>query len=362
MKIALLLNCSVDFGGAERRLLRVFNEIAKTHRVFFVARSCTKDDLRGRLKRAACEVDNFEKVVCCSGDRSPIDHFGVFAVLARTRPGVTLMFDSSRFNYGVTRWLHFLGKHVVLTIANSLYYYEACRGASSRQLEALLKRVDHVDLLYPAQREYYQELVRGRTPITITPGTFTNLDLFRPQTKQNTFVFLAARLTHEKNPSLVLDAAMLSAQLLRKRGYRVIVCGRGWEEESLRKKISSEKMDDVIEMPGYVESHDILPAAKVLFAVGMTDNYPSQTIAEAAASGCFVIATDVGETRAMLNEEFSAIVRLDARELADRMREYIELSEDDQAKRGRAAREYAESHFAITESVEYFTTLCEEFS
>ena len=69
--------------------------------------------------------------------------------------------------------------------------------------------------------------------------------------------------------------------------------------------IRERGVSDVVEMPGYVKPHEILPRANVLCATNLINNYPSQTIAEAAACGCFLIATEVGETYRILDDSYS---------------------------------------------------------
>ena len=86
---------------------------------------------------------------------------------------------------------------------------------------------------------------------------------------------------------MVLEAAILCAPSLREHGYEVVICGRGWEEDSLKREIADKGVSDIVKMPGYVKPHEILPSAKVLCATNLINNYPSQTIAEAALADAF---------------------------------------------------------------------------
>lgn len=305
LSVALTLRGDMPFGGAERRLLRIFNEIGITHRVSVLVRACLKTELQNRLDQAACCTDNFSEIRFSAPKDKIIGTLDSLRQLMAINPDVIISFDAGPFNRVMVRWMHFLGKHVVLTIANDLYYDEAMKGTENQALRRLLQKADHIDLLYPRQERYYRKLLQGKTVLTVTPGTFTDLRLFQPGKKERLFVFIAARLEDYKNPRMVLEAAIKCAPMLRKRGYKVLICGKGWEEDALRQMIRERGVSDVVEMPGYVKPHEILPRANVLCATNLINNYPSQTIAEAAACGCFLIATEVGETYRILDDSYS---------------------------------------------------------
>lgn len=149
---------------------------------------------------------------------------------------------------------------------------------------------------------------------------------------------------------------------LREHGYEVVICGRGWEEDSLKREIADKGVSDIVKMPGYVKPHEILPSAKVLCATNLINNYPSQTIAEAAACGCFLIATEVGETCLLLDPSYSVGIPPSAQALAAKMEWYMGLDPKTQNDYAVAARAYAQKHFSIERSKEYFLSICENLA
>lgn len=357
MKIALVLYCRYRFGGAERRLLRVFDQLGRYYETALIVKSCSSDKLKEDLKLAGCDIGEFAHVKTIDFKSSIKENFCVLLELMRLQPDVTLVVDSCGLNYILAKCLHLFKKRLVVSIANGLYYYDAIEGREDAGLQKLLGTADHIDLLYPGHIEYYRKHVRSSDAISITPGTFTDLSLFQPDEKGREFVFLAARLESQKNPQMMVEAIKICADSLREHAYRVVICGQGWEEENIRQQIKSFRLEDIVTMPGYVHSHDVLPHAAVLCAIQLKNNYPSQTIAEAAACGCFVIATNVGETARIIDEAYSVGIEPTANALAESMVKYMELSETAKKAYVDNARAYAQAHFSITQSVEYFYKL-----
>lgn len=359
MNLALILYCRYRFGGAERRLLRVFSELGQSHEATLIVKSCSRSKLKENLELAGCDIESFARVKAIDFGNSLIEDVFVLTELVKLRPDATLVVDSCGLNYAVAKVLHAFNKRLILTIANGLYFYDAANGREDKSLLRLLKVCDQIDLLYPGHADYFSKHVNSNCCISITPGTFTDLDLFQPEKKENTFVFLAARLEEQKNPWMMVEAAKLCADALRRYSYRIIICGQGWEEDAIRARIRESHLEDVVTMPGYVPSHEVLPSAAVLCAIQLVNNYPSQTIAEAAACGCFVIATDVGETFRLIDESYSIGIEPTASALANSMVSYMELPEATKAGYISAARNYAHTNYSIDQSVEYFEELFE---
>lgn len=360
MRIALVLYCSNRFGGAERRLIRVASEIAKEHDVYLVARGCTHSHLKESLDLSECSASNLKGIVAIRSKSQYWENMRVLLYLKKLDVEIVHVIDACGFNSVLTLWMHFLGKAVLLTVANGLYFYDYERGSLDRNLEFVLPRVDVLDILYPDQEKFYRDRASNGCMVGVTPGTFTDFELFQPSTKkEKIFAFLAARLEKQKNPQLMIDAVRQCAGALRSEGYRVLICGRGWEEESIREQVAIQKLDDIVEMPGYINSKEVLPKASVLCALQSINNYPSQTIAEAAASGCFVIATDVGETYRLIDPDYSIAIEPTSDALATAMRDYMFLAEEKKQRLVSSSRNYAKAHFSLSPSVEYFRSLYE---
>ena len=141
---------------------------------------------------------------------------------------------------------------------------------------------------------------------------------------------------------------------MRSQGYKVTICGQGFEENHLRNLIKKYNLSDVIDMPGYVKVSEIIPRAEIFVCVDMVDNYPSQTIAEAVSCGCALICTDVGYSRKCGSEEFSVFVQNDPKQLSAAIDVFIEKSDAEKHEIIEKARQYAIHNYSIKSSVEYF--------
>jgi glycosyltransferase involved in cell wall biosynthesis len=84
-----------------------------------------------------------------------------------------------------------------------------------------------------------------------------------------------------------------------------------------------------------------------------TENYPSQSLLEAMACGCAVVATDVGLTRHLLDESCALLVPRDPVALADALA-YLLEKEPMRGSLGRNAQRIATSTHTIERFAAYF--------
>lgn len=357
MKIALVICGQLRFGGAERRLIRILDEMGKSSNAVLIARGCSAGFLGESLSLANCSVLHFSKVVAVDSSSRISGGVKVLRILKKLDVDVVHVFDPGRFNAVLTVWAHFLNKKVLLTVANGLHFYGCIGGCNERLINFVLSKVDALDVLYPDQLEHYSEKVSRNCLVGATPGTFTDLETYHPSAKEKTFVFIAGQLDKQKNPQLMIDAAKLCQQALRANGYKVLICGCCKEEERIRRQIRNCQLGDIVTMLGYVDTSTVLPRAEVLCSLQVVNNYPSQAIAEAVAAGCFVIATRTGETYRMLDPSFSEMIGLSPSELARAMESFMRLPDDQKKRYRNSARAYAEEHFSIGPSAEYFLGL-----
>ena len=67
--------------------------------------------------------------------------------------------------------------------------------------------------------------------------------------------------------------------------------------------------------------------ARIYLKVNTKENVPSQSLLEAMASGCAVVATDVGNTRGWLSQENAVLIPWGVEQLASALSALIEDSE-----------------------------------
>lgn len=355
MRVALVFMLKDSLGGAERRLVRVFSEICKTYADFkcdLVLRNCNEETAIRLLKHADCDVDVFQSVRCFE---RPID--SILHILISPQYDIVHFFSGCRYNIVCQLLCKIRGKKNLYTVCGYGEAYNTFSESHMKLVRTQLKLADAVDVLYPSGETYIKSVAKDRL-VRITPGTFTDLSVFTPEKKNKTMLFAAARLEETKNPMLLIEACALCKEQLRQYGYRIVILGKGVLEKKMKARIVEENISDIVEMVGYAQTSLYLPQAEVFFSLQRQENYPSQSLAEAAACGCYCIITDVGDSRYCANESFAAFVEEQPSVLAEAICNYLELVNKDNIVYN--ARMFAEKNYTIDASKEYFIDLFRE--
>ena len=205
----------------------------------------------------------------------------------------------------------------------------------------LLRRAQLIDSLYPVFKKTYPNL----SPKTrITPCSFTDYSLFTPHYPKAKEVVFCGRLIASKRPDLFVDAVhelQLNADPSVLQGWRFRIVGGGEMRGSLLDRIQRYGLTSVLSVEQTPTTFSILNGSSIFVSLGLYENYPSQSLLEAIAAGNAVLATDVGETRRLLDESFACLVP--ANVTADQLaRELLLLMKDedrrlDMGRRGREA-------------------------
>lgn len=356
MRIALIFYVTDSFGGAERRLIRIYSEIcreANNIECDLLFRNCNIETARNLISSIDCDQRVFHEVMCF---KKPIS--SVRYLLVARKYDIVHFIDACKFNIVYQYVCKIRNMKNLYTIASYGEAYNSFDKQHMNMVKQQLKLADAVDLLYPSGKSFIKSLAKDKL-LRITPGTFTDLTVFRPTEKQNTMVF-AARLEEAKNPMLLIEACVQCKMRLRQYGYKIIILGKGDYERKMKTRIAEESMSDIIDLVGYAQPGCYLPQAKVFFSLQREENYPSQSLAEASASGCFCIITDVGDSRNSADDTFATFVEADPADLAEKMCYYMEKQEEDKRMIVDNARRFAEDHYTIDTSKEYFVDLFKE--
>lgn len=98
---------------------------------------------------------------------------------------------------------------------------------------------------------------------------------------------------------------------------------------------------------------DLLGRSKIFLSLQKGNNYPSQSLLEAMASGCAIIATDVGETRKILDESRAILIPYDADALRMAICKLIEDAELT-GRLAKNARDFVLTHQTVHSYAQYF--------
>lgn len=152
------------------------------------------------------------------------------------------------------------------------------QGVGEDLTESFSINPDHVEVLpNPIELDAIREKAAGPRPDDLPgDGRFTIVHL--------------ARLSHEKNHELMIEAA---ARLARKtQGFRIVCVGEGDRRELITGLIRKRKLEGVVELLGNRENP--FPYLKAADASLLTSNYESfaMVLAEALAVGTVPVAVD----------------------------------------------------------------------
>ena len=353
MRVAFMFFLRDSLGGAERRLLRIYNAICTEDNSIecdIIVRGCDKKTALNLFEQADCDVSNFFQIVAF---KSPVISL---LFLLKSNYDIVHFFDASRYNVITQLICKIRGKKNVYSICS---YYDAYNLSNRSHMNIVgkqLRMADIVDLLYPGGKEFISKKI-DKGKLYVTPGTFTDLKLFKPVNKGKIILYAAARLEESKNPVLFIEGINACKNILIQEGYKVYILGKGKYEEFLRKYIKDNGLSDIVKMIGYDTTSKYLPYAPIFCSLQCVENYPSQSLAEAVASGCYVIVTDVGDSQKCASETFASFINCNPEGLADALNKYIKLSDEEKRSVVKNARAFAEVNYSIEASKEYFKNI-----
>jgi glycosyltransferase involved in cell wall biosynthesis len=157
----------------------------------------------------------------------------------------------------------------------------------------------------------------------IAPCSFINYNKTYIAEKEKLVSFSAARFENVKNAPLVVKVANVLINEFKIHIRFILMGGKG-EEPFVHELIREYKLEDFVSVQYEKNVENILSRSMIYLALGQNNNYPSQALLEAMACGCAIIATDVGETRKMIDESVGFLITHDAYQIAEKIKYLIE--------------------------------------
>lgn len=352
MKIAFIGFWTNYPGGLLRRISRVYSLLCSQNEnlscdILLVGGS-KKEKPETMFNKIDCSTDNLRIIKL-----KPIEC--LLFLLFTNRYSLVHFWGNSRFSEMLQRILRIKKQKTLYTVCDYRAGYGLFDETVMKRIKRLFHNAEYIDLLYPAAEEFVSENTKGK--VFITPGTFTDLSIFKPENKEKIMVYAAARLEDNKNPTLLVRAVNLCCDEIRKNGYRVIILGDGEYKEYIDSYIRGNDLNDIVIMCSYQKTSEFLPAARVFFSLQKNENYPSQSLAEAVACGCYSIVTDVGDSRKCATEQFASFVEGTETAVAMAIRKYLSMGEDEKRNIINSAREFAQQNYSIEKIKDYYMSL-----
>lgn len=190
--------------------------------------------------------------------------------------------------------------------------------------------------------------------IFIAPASFTDYAKFTISLPKKEKIVFSGRLEKIKNPFLALEAAGELVQ--RGISFRLAMLGRGSLLPDLKKYVKENGLNENVDIFYTAEVDKELKDALIYLSLQKENNYPSQALLEAMACGCIPIATDVGETRKIVDEDNGFLVNEDAHKIADIICHILENRGRFEVK-GAEIRDHTIKRFNIDGYLKYYRSL-----
>jgi glycosyltransferase involved in cell wall biosynthesis len=194
----------------------------------------------------------------------------------------------------------------------------------------------------------------------VSPCSFSNYssNTMKLENSKDVDLVFAARFVDGKGINLFIE----TLQILDQKQYRpplsVHICGQGPLEAIIHGAV---KQFNSIKVSVYwAENISVVFArAKVFLSLQQKENYPSQAVLEAANQEVAVIVTDVGDTRLFVNDSNAILVKNSAQEVADAI-ELLLGNNKLREELGCNLRNYILKNHTLERYAEYFIAFLKE--
>ena len=344
LDVVFVIWAGAAFGGMERRYVRLADFLSKEHpekRVSILARAQSVQTVESFLS-----PDSHVKVVPYGiGERKIgrflsafVDIIGlIFSIFGSRSAHIHICGNPGPVSTMVG--LSILGRK-----SKSISMVDLTFGLDVNIVKVLYAKVStriyaRIDCLSQETKRILKEIVGVEydRKMRVAPCSFTDFSKIYSERPRDIDIAMIARFVEHKGFDL-LESIEDEVQYLN-----VHICGFGPLKLNFR-HFSIYRTKDPL---------SVLNRSKVFLSLQATNNYPSQSTLEAMASGCAIIATDVGETRKFLDEECAILIPYNA----DALRSAIEqLMKDSNLRHrlGQRAKERVLQEHTIERYAHYF--------
>jgi len=342
-----------NVGGVEKRFAHLFSFLQSNHRTCSEFCLFIPEGLLAKLRNQRLLVSNDRNIISIFRD-FPYSIYSMLPemkVRGRRVPGTTLALlplwrrELKRLQSSFAQFdiLHFCSPNPVLLMPKGVpVLLEEPNSMSARKINPMvfnwLSKGSYISCLTESIADAYKRRISHPAllqKIFVAPCSFTDYSRISVSSKERTIVFMA-RMEKIKNPVVFIDAIEI---LSRKRSdFNALMLGSGNMDRLVDNLIVKKGLNAIMSRFYSVAPQQILSKAAVFVSLQEYDNYPSQALLEAMASGCAVIASDRGETRKLVTEDVGFCVPLSAAEIAERLDQMLDQF-DRTVEMGMQARE-----------------------
>lgn len=356
MKIAFLIY-SNGIGGAEKRYLSLFNYLVKNsaHDYTFIL----NHELYHLYQRCGCYLEN-ERIIKIGTGLLLRKNIFYPTRFNRLRAGIILFsrlinrqlkniyqkydFDITHAILGGVRFLHIpcvrKTDRVAAYVDSTFEFIE-----KSRKIKTNINDAEALDILHDSLKKELIKRGINRSE-NMYAADFSFIDYSETMVaKKEPIIAFSTRLIPGKGIRELLATIELSLQKLPPSAKFIIMGTGEWRGQvnDFVKKIRSRQ----VSYPGFVENPvNILSKSLIFLSLQHLNNYPSQSLLEAMACGNAIIASDVGETDKLIDEEVGFRVPLNPQKISEKIIWLLNHREK-AIEMGRAARKRVMSEHTV---------------
>lgn len=307
-KRALIINFYASPGGAERRFARAFEHLNQNpdNDIELVINKYGKEQLQKIGINISKENVN---VIGNSKEFSAFEKIKFLAkltllILLKKYSHIHYAIDPSYCSYSHSKLLKLLKTPYSLSILDSNRAREADFSSYTKRIWATsIRNATRIDFLSEGIKNNTLDIFKLIPPHEISPCSFTDYSKSIISESKEYDLVMMCRL----HPGKGLELLFSALQEIRRRNQQSLIkkigiFGRGPLEKYVASEIKNLPEFN-IELNYTTNPFDIFSRTKVFLSLQEKENYPSQSILEAASCGAMIIATNVGETYKLVSEE-----------------------------------------------------------
>lgn len=215
------------------------------------------------------------------------------------------------------------------------------------------KKCHIIDALSQSIRD---ELIERGIPadkICVAPNSFTDLSDCRPFSQKEPWVVFAGRFISFKNPVLLIMAIPAIMQKYPDTTFKIL--GSGPLQSEMERLVSVLNIDDNVQIKFEPRPTEIFARSKIFVSLQNEENFPSQSLLEAMACENAIVATDVGETRRLVDRSNGILVTPSEISIAEAIINL--LGNENIEKLGKASRKKVTSEHTLERFLDYISNV-----
>jgi len=222
----------------------------------------------------------------------------------------------------------------------------------------VLKNCDRIDFLSEKVAKNTQKVI-GKlddSRFNISPSSFVDTERFTISREKKRRVVFMSRLVHLKNPMLFLESVKVLQAKYSLNDVQYDIIGNGKLLNEMKNYCKINGINSIIFHGAIAKPEKILSESIIFVSIQQDNNYPSQALMEAMSCGNVIVASDVGETDLLVNNETGILVSFDPDSIAKAI--YGLLSDEQIClSMGIAGREKILKEHSVSNYADYFTKL-----